>query len=67
MIMGQSGPYLAKTTHDHGRRPKCLNVKSGYTGYNGLTSRSGPAVGAIPQPATIRAARQRRSRLQQGP
>jgi hypothetical protein len=21
MIMGQSGPYLAKTTHDHGRRP----------------------------------------------
>jgi hypothetical protein len=32
MIVGQSGPYLAKTTHDHGRRPKCLNVKFRHNG-----------------------------------
>jgi hypothetical protein len=32
MIMGRKGPYLAKTTHDHGRRPECLNVKLRYNG-----------------------------------
>jgi hypothetical protein len=32
MIMGQSGLYLPKTTHDHDSRPKCLNVKFTHNG-----------------------------------
>ena len=37
MIMGQSGPYLAKTTHDHDRRPECLNVKFRHNGWHRAT------------------------------
>jgi len=29
MIMGQRWPYLAKTTHDHGLRPKCVSRDPG--------------------------------------
>ncbi len=39
MIMGQNGPHLAKTTHDHGRRPKCLNVKLRHDGFQVIVSR----------------------------
>jgi hypothetical protein len=34
MIMGQSGRYLPKTTHDHDRRPECLKVRLRHNGQN---------------------------------
>ena len=33
MIVGQNGPHLAKTAHDHGRHPKCRNVKLRHNGF----------------------------------
>ena len=32
MIMGQNGRYLPETTHDHDRRPECLNVELRHIG-----------------------------------
>src|SRR5580692_5817580 len=39
MITGQNGQIGPKTTHDHGRSPKCLNVRFGQMGYEARFAR----------------------------
>jgi len=48
MIMGQSGQYLPKTTHDHDYRPKCLTVKSGHNWRYRLSGPTADAAHPVP-------------------
>src|ERR1700722_20447166 len=70
MIMARSGPYLARTGHDHDCRPKCLNVKPGPGGINGryrLAADYGRSIAVRPPSGPARSRRPMRIPDQRGP
>src|SRR5690348_4129226 len=56
MIVNSFGQYLSRTVHDHEPCPICPISDPDITEYNGLRWSAGAAAGALPEPASSRAA-----------